>query len=284
MPFGNYQGGVRVAAGDVTRDGIPDAIVSATVPGGHVKVFDGVTAQQLPGLIGSFLPFQGFTGTVNVGSGDVNGDGFADVLVVANGANGHVKVFSGATGAELASFLSFNGFLGDATIAGADFNNDGLDEIVVGAAINGHVKVFNRDSTPFVTGPAGGAFSSFLAYEGFTTGPIAVTAGDINGDGRADIVAIAGTGSKGHVKAYNGADGTLFASFFAFPTVTALTTSPSIGLADANLDGVFDIRVTPGAGQQADVLTFDRFGMPLGTQFAAFSSFQGGATVGGARF
>lgn len=276
VPFAGFQGGVRVAA-DVSGDGTPDAVVSALVPGGHVKVFDGITN----GLLQSFLPFQGFTGSVNVGSGDVNGDGFFDILVSANNANGHVKAFSGKDGSLLGSFLAYNGFLGNVTVASADFNNDGIDEIVTGAAINGHVKVFNRDGTAFTTAALPGFVNSFLAYPGFTTGPIAVAAGDVNGDGTADIVTIAGTGSRGHVKAFSGVDGTLIASFFS--SNAALTIASSVALADANLDGVLDIRVTPGAGQPANVQTFDLFGMPLGASFPAFAGFQGGATIGGAR-
>lgn len=281
VPFAGFQGGVRVAAGDINRDGIPDAAVSAVAANGHVKVFNGATGQQLTGPIGSFLAFQGYNGNVNVGIGDVNGDGFADVLVVANGANGHVKLFSGADGSLIGSFLAFQGFLGNATVSSADFNNDGTDEIVVGAAINGHVKVFNRDGTAFVAGPAGAAFSSFLAYPGFTTGPIGVAAGDVNGDGTSEIVTISGTGSRGHVKAFSGVDSSLVANFLS--STATLTSSPSIGLADSNLDGVLDIRVTPGSGQPANVQTFDLFGMPLGTSFPAFAGFQGGATIGGAR-
>src|SRR5262249_48018831 len=55
-PFVGFTGGVRVASGDVNRDGIPDAIVSAIAPQGHIKVFDGVTGVQITGNpIGSFL-------------------------------------------------------------------------------------------------------------------------------------------------------------------------------------------------------------------------------------
>ncbi len=53
--FGSgFTGGVRVAAGDITGDGIPDAIVA---PGaGHaprVKVLDGVTGDEIGGALGA---------------------------------------------------------------------------------------------------------------------------------------------------------------------------------------------------------------------------------------
>ncbi|MBY0455940.1 MAG: DUF4394 domain-containing protein, partial [Gemmataceae bacterium] len=111
VPFSNYQGGVRVAVGDVNRDGIPDAIVTAVAPQGHVKVFNGSTGAQLY----SFFAFSGFNGNVNVGVGDVNRDGFADILVVANGSNGHVKAFSGLDGSQIASFFAYQGFMGNAS-------------------------------------------------------------------------------------------------------------------------------------------------------------------------
>lgn len=275
VPFAGYQGGVRVAAGDVNRDGIPDAVVTAVAPQGHVKVFDGTTGAELY----SFFAFAGFSGTVNVGTGDVNRDGYADVLVIANGVNGHVKAFSGLNGSELASFLAYEGYTGTATIAAADFDNDGTDEIVTAAALNGHVRVFSANGTPFLSG---GFAPSFFAFNGFATGEVSVAAGDVNGDGRADIVVASGRTTRGHVKAFSGGDGAAIASFFAY--VDGTTSGAAVGLADANGDGRLDIRVTPGTGPQADVATFDLLGQPLGSSFAAFGGFRGGATVTGARF
>lgn len=283
-PFPGFTGGTRVAAGDVNRDGIPDLIVSAVAPQGHVKAFDGATGEAFDSAIGSFFAFEGFNGTVNVASGDVNRDGFDDVLVVANGPNGHVKAFSGRDGSLLASFFAYQGFMGNVTIAAADFNNDGAVEIVTAAAANGHVKVFNADGTPFSTG----FVNSFLAYDGFG-GDVFVAAGDLNGDGIADLITASGAGSLGHVKAFSGTNGSQIASFIATPVTfgvappVQLTTIASVSVADVNADGRYEIVATPSAGVQARVTAFDLTGAVVGT-VTGFDNFQGGLTAAGQRF
>jgi hypothetical protein len=110
----------RQAMLDYDGDGFADIIVGTGpgAPGGHVKVFSGKDGS----LLASFFAFgTGFTGGVNVAAGDINNDGRADIIAGAGpGApGGHVKVFDGRTGAEIASFFAFPGFTGGVTVAGA---------------------------------------------------------------------------------------------------------------------------------------------------------------------
>jgi hypothetical protein len=267
LMFPSFAGGVRVATGDVNGDGLPD-LVGAAGPGGgpHIKVRHGGTGETLF----NFLAYDtAFVGGVFVATGDVNGDGKADIITGAGaGAGPHVKVFSGADGSVLQSFFAYDAaFLGGVTVAAGDVNGDGKADIITGVQGDSapQVKVFD--------GTNQAELHSFFAYDSRFTGGVFVAAGDVNGDGKADVITGAGAGGGPHVKVFNGASGAELSSFFAFDT--NFTGGVRVATGDVNNDGVPDVVAGTGPGTPAEIRSFSgrdntQIGSPIHPFEAAF--------------
>src|SRR5581483_11420783 len=188
-----------VASADVNGDLFND-IVAAAGPGGgpHVKVYSGKDGSVLQ----SFFAYDpGFRGGVYVATGDVNGDGVADIITGAGQGGGpQVKVFSGKDGSLIETFMAFApNFAGGVRVAAGDVDGDGHADIITAAGPGGapQVKVFS--------GANGSLLRSFLAYDTGFTGGVFVAAGDVNGDGKADVITGAGAGGAPLVEAFDGA-------------------------------------------------------------------------------
>ena len=148
-----------------------------------------------PGGTRTIVAFPGFLGGVSVTLGDVNGDGVADVIAGAGpGGTPHVKVFNGTDLSELASFFAFDpGFTGGVHVAAGDIDGDGRADIIVGAGPGGGPQV------RVLSGANLSELASFWAYDPAFDGGVSVAAGDVAGDGRADIIIGAGPGGGPHV-------------------------------------------------------------------------------------
>ncbi len=214
-----FTGGARVAAGRNIVNSDSQIVVGAGPGGGpHVKVFDARTGNTIHDFF-AYTP--AFTGGVSVASGDVDADGFADIITGTGSGGSHVKVFDGRTGAELRSFFAFEGFSGGVRVATGDLDGDGRAEIVAAAGPGGnsHVKVFDGVSNNLV--------ASFFAYGDGFAGGVSVAVGDVDGDGRPELVTGAlpppGSTTASHVKVFNGPDFhrggfSLRSEFFPFGT------------------------------------------------------------------
>jgi hypothetical protein len=274
QPFAGFEGAVKVAVGDLTGNGASDIVVAAVAPQGPIKVFDESTGA----LLESFYAFPNFNGTVSVAVGDLTGSGHADVIVSASGyaANGAVKAFDGITGDLVTSFLAYPGFDGDVSVAAGDFGGTGKDEIVTVASLNGHVEVFNLDGTIYTNPSLPGFGYSFYTFVGFV-GDVSVAAGDLSGNGYADLVIASGPGSRGEVRVYDGNNGLLVGDFFTAPAFN--TPGASVAVADVTGTGALDLAITPGPGPTTDVETFEANASPLGITYPAFTDYAGGAYI-----
>jgi uncharacterized delta-60 repeat protein len=292
-PLGSPAGGVRTAAVDLTGDGIED-VIAGTGPGQptRVVVTDGTTLKVLFDV----APFEaGFTGGVFVAAGDLNGDGVPDIVVTPDEGGGpRVRVFDGKTFGLIADFFGIAdpNFRGGARAAVGDVNGDGTGDLVVAAGFGGGPRVAVFDGKTVPGGNPVRLFNDFFAFEQTLRNGVFIAAGDIEGTGKADIIAGGGPGGGPRVTAFSAAD--LIASGGATLTQTAnfFAGDPNnrggIRVAAKNLDGDAKADLVVGAGDGGGSTVTEYLGKdiaPAGTppafqSFDAFPGFTGGVFVG----
>ena len=247
-----YTGGVRVAIGDVNGDGYADLITGTGVGGGpHIKVFDLRGGQ--PVTIASFFAFEPtFMGGVYVATGDINADGYADVIVGAGQTGGpRVKVFNGAAGyaintiAPAMDFFAYDpSFTGGVTVsAGNRDTQQESDEVITGAGVGGgpNIRSFNA---------AGQLIDNFFAFSTGITSGIFIAAGYVDSDGTADIIAGTGFGTTTQVAAFfsTGARPT------ALPFTNVFIGGARVGVVVNSLgQEAFAAAAGPGGGPQVNI-------------------------------
>ena len=296
------------AAGDTNGDGIPDVIASGPSGPGIARIYSGRDGRVLQEFH-PVAPDEKF-GNHAAGAGDVDGDGYADVIVGSPGKDGETKsagrayVYSGRTGALIKTLAGER--LGDqfgSTVAG--YSDGHQQYLVVGAPSAGpqhhgrvYVYVNGSESPKFTieadsTGRALGAMfvsvpgdldgdgipdvyasdwannargissgriyvhsgrtgkrlltlTGESAHDGFGTSPS--EAGDVDGDGRADLIVGAWQYSKtaisgGRAYLFSGKNGRLLRTYTDRVPGDTLGFD-AVGLGDVNRDGTVDLVIT----------------------------------------
>ena len=276
------------AAGDINGDGIGDVIIGAPNAGGgyyyngpgesyvlfgtdtgfassiDLAILDGANGFRLVGV-----DPDDDSGRAVSSAGDVNGDGFDDVIIGAPFATGSAfegesyVVFGASSGFEADIELSgldgangfrlvgasFDGNSGLAVSGAGDVNGDGFDDVIIGAPNAGGGYYYNGPGESYVLFGTDTGFASSIdlatldGTNGFrvdgigsydSSGNSVSGAGDINGDGLDDL--IIGASRAGSFYTYDAYSGESYVLFGA--ATFALSIDP------AALDGTDGFRVT----------------------------------------
>src|SRR5208282_135991 len=138
------------------------------------------------------------------------------------------------------------------SVTAADVNGDGMPYLIVTNYGNNTVSVLLNTTAPGATTP------SFATQQAFATGtqPVSVTAADVNGDGKPDLIVTNYGGNTVSVLLNTTAPGATTPSFATQQTFATGIEPISVTAADVNGDGMPDLIVANfgGAGNTVSVL------------------------------
>lgn len=153
-------------------------------------------------------------------------------------------------------------FTGGATVASADVLGNGQDEFIVGAGPTGgaQVEVYDQD---------GNRRGSFFNYDAKMKDGLNVAAGDLTGDGQAEIVV---GPQPGHVPVVQirSVDGKLLNQFTAFES--SFMGGVNVAVMPARNGQAGEIVVSSGLGRQAEVRVYDQTGKNLLLSWSPFGT------------
>jgi Ca2+-binding RTX toxin-like protein len=192
-------------------------------------------------------------GGVRTTVADLNCDG-VDEIIAVSGAN-HLPtlvVFNGITGALMASPQPLTEATGNfgTNIAAGDIDGDGKVEIITSSDRGAGEYSIWRWENGSVTKIA----DRSVAFSPGYLGGVRVTTGDLNGDGKSEIIVGSGTGTDASVRAYD-ANGVQLSSFVVAPSFGRGGVYVATG--DYNGDGVSDLFVSSGRRGNSQIQVFN---------------------------
>jgi Bacterial Ig-like domain (group 3)/FG-GAP-like repeat len=261
QPAVNYASGgygaYSVAIADVNGDGKPDIVVANCSSSEEDCLGGSVIGVLLGNGDGTFEPALtyglGRYTSESVAVADVNGDGKLDVVAAASYGEGYgsgaVAVLLGNGDGTFEPAVFYDAFDGLATNAGsvavADVNGDGKPDVVVGGTCV--VGPNCGDLVAVLLGNGDGTFQYAVTYNSDEPSESSVSVGDVNGDGKPDLLAANQTSGTVGVLLGNG-DGT-FQPVVTYVAggLSELGGGPaSVTAIDVNADGKLDLVVASG--------------------------------------
>jgi hypothetical protein len=223
-----FPGSTQIIVIDVDRDGDLETIVASS---NKVEIYSSNGIKEK-----NFYPYtEKYNQGINISVGDLNGDGTLEIITgTEKGGGPHIRVFNDQGKLINPGFFAYGtGYRGGVNVTVGDLNGDGTDEIIAGAGVSGgpHIRVFNRDGRLLSAG--------WFAYDKNFRGGVNVAAGDVNGDGKDEIVSAPGFGGKPEIKVWDSAGHQLGKSFMAFDESNR--SGVKVIVNDVNRDGYLEI-------------------------------------------
>ena len=210
--FEGFRGGAFVVSGDLNSDGKADIVVTPDQGGGpRVSILNGPDGTVLANFFAIEDP--DFRGGARATLGDVNGDGFTDIVVSAGfGGGPRVAGYDGRTvlsGVQpthlFHDFFIFEDSLRNgAYVTVGDLNRDGFGDIIGGGGPGGGPRIYALSGKSLVTTGTEVPVANFFSGNVNLRGGVRVAAKDEDGDGFADLVT--GSGDTQDLFVFFGSD------------------------------------------------------------------------------
>lgn len=278
----NFRGGINVAIGDINDDGKSE-IVTSMLQGGNstIKIF---TIEGKSLKLDYFAYDKTYSGGVSLALADLNSDGRAEIITAPmSGTKPDIRIFGLSNGKivrVMPNFLAYDkSFRGGIAVSAGDLDGDEIPEIITVPLSGGgpQIRIFsfrNKQYRPINSG--------IMAYASNFRGGVNLAAGDVNGDGKVEIMTgiVKSGGPQVRVFGFgqNNKFGLVKAGFMAYDK--NFRGGISVASVDINHDGTNEIITGVGGNSNPTVRIFSQSGKQVSKEFNAYSkSYQGGITL-----